>query len=250
MAQIMNTDIYDITQMVSDVQKDMMQLDEDTLAVGMNGYLSSIQAMQIQNSIITASELGNEIFPSKAKFEKNIIAHAITQNITDINATPAKMSIMLGLTIQDLESLFIKDKFTLDAETRLFIGNIELHFQYDIIISRTLSINNTLLGFTLIKDFSFVEDSLNITSSFVSILLINVLLLVSLLYLSISSFFTILSFFFIHSNIFFNSLLPAYFSIIISNTLLLLEFTVCSCSIETTSNRANIVFSFPSFFSI
>ena len=40
MAQIMNTDIYDITQMVSDVQKDMMQLDEDTLAVGMNGYLS------------------------------------------------------------------------------------------------------------------------------------------------------------------------------------------------------------------
>ena len=91
----MNTDIYDITETVNELQKNMMQdLDEETLAVGMNGYLSSIQSMQIQNSIITASEFGNEIFPCKAKFEKNIIAHAIRDNITDINATPAKMSVM------------------------------------------------------------------------------------------------------------------------------------------------------------
>ena len=40
MADIMNTDIYDITQTVNDIQKEMMGLDDDTLAVGMNGYLS------------------------------------------------------------------------------------------------------------------------------------------------------------------------------------------------------------------
>ena len=142
MADIMNTDIYDITQTVNDIQKEMMGLDDDTLAVGMNGYLSSIQSMQIQNSIVTASEMGNEIFPSKAKFEKNIIAHAITQNITDINATPATMSIMIGLMISDLEKLFEKDKFILDKECKIFIGTVEFHFQYDIVISRTLSINN------------------------------------------------------------------------------------------------------------
>ena len=48
----MNTDIYDIVQTVNEVQKDMMgDQDEETLAVGINGYLASIQAMQIQNSI-------------------------------------------------------------------------------------------------------------------------------------------------------------------------------------------------------
>ena len=109
----MNTDIYDITETVNNLQKEVMQgIDEETLAVGMNGYLSSIQSMQIQNSIITASELGNEIFPCKAKFEKNIIAHAIRQNITDINATPAKMSVMIGISLDELESLFKDNKLS------------------------------------------------------------------------------------------------------------------------------------------
>jgi len=139
----MNTDIYDITESVNDLQKEMMQgLDEETLAVGMNGYLSSIQSMQIQNSIITASELGNEIFPSKAKFEKNIIAHAIIQNITDINATPATISVMIGVSMEELESLFQNNKFIFDRTAQIYINNLEFHLQYDIILSRTLSLNN------------------------------------------------------------------------------------------------------------
>ena len=111
----MNTDIYDIINTVNDLQKDMMgDQDEETLAIGMNGYLASIQAMQIQNSIITSSELGNEIIPSKAKFEKNIIAHAITQNINNLNAQPATMSIMIGIIMSDLESQFQNDIFRFD----------------------------------------------------------------------------------------------------------------------------------------
>lgn len=139
----MNTDIYDIVQTVNEVQKDMMgDQDEETLAVGINGYLASIQAMQIQNSIITASELANETIPSKAKFEKNIIAHAIIQNITDISATPATMSVMIGMTMSDLEDHFQNDIFRFDRESKIFVNTIEFHFQYDIIISRTLSLNN------------------------------------------------------------------------------------------------------------
>lgn len=142
----MNTDIYDITETVNNLQKEVMQgIDEETLAVGMNGYLSSIQSMQIQNSIITASELGNEIFPCKAKFEKNIIAHAIRQNITDINATPAKMSVMIGVSLDELESLFKDNKFIFDKDCQIYVNNYEFHLQYDIILSRTLSLNNQFI---------------------------------------------------------------------------------------------------------
>lgn len=142
----MNTDIYDITQTVNELQKETMSdLEDETLAVGLNGYLASIQSMQIQNSIITASELGNEIFPSKAKFEKNIIAHAIIQNITDIQATPAKMSVMLGITMSDLDELFRNDVFRFDRQSKIFVNYIEYHLQYDIVLSRTLTVNNQMI---------------------------------------------------------------------------------------------------------
>ena len=86
--------------------------------------------------------MANEIIPSKAKFEKNIIAHAITQNITDINAQPATMSIMIGIIKSDLEGQFQNDIFRFDRESKIFINSIEFHFQYDIVLSRTLGINN------------------------------------------------------------------------------------------------------------
>ena len=162
----MNTDIYDIISTVNDLQKDMMgDQDEETLAIGMNGYLASIQAMQIQNSIITSSELGNEIIPSKAKFEKNIIAHAITQNITNINAQPATMSIMIGIIMSDLESQFQNDIFRFDRETKLFINNIEFHFQYDIVLSRTLGINNQYT-YSARYDMSLKNPLSNITNPY------------------------------------------------------------------------------------
>ena len=142
----MNTDIYDITQTVNELQKETMSdLEDETLAVGLNGYLASIQSMQIQNSIITASEFGNEIFPRKAKFEKNIITHAIIQTITDIQATPAKMSVMLGITMSDLDELFRNDVFRFDRQSKIFVNYIEYHLQYDIVLSRTLTVNNQMI---------------------------------------------------------------------------------------------------------
>ena len=162
----MNTDIYDITETVNELQKEMMSdLEEETLAVGLNGYLASIQSMQIQNSIITASELGNEIFPSKAKFEKNIIAHAIIQNITDIQATPAKMNVMIGVTMSDLEELFKNDIFRFDRRSKIFINNIEYHLQYDVVLSRTLTVNNQLI-YSARYDMSVNNPLSNITNPY------------------------------------------------------------------------------------
>ena len=162
----MNTDIYDITETVHGLQKETMpDLEEETLSVGLNGYLASVQSMQIQNSIIVASELGNEIFPSKAKFEKNIIAHAIIQNITDIQATPAKMSVMLGITMSDLEDLFKNDVFRLDRQSKIFVNYIEYHLQYDIVLSRTLTVNNQMI-YSARYDMSVDNPLSNITNPY------------------------------------------------------------------------------------
>ena len=39
-----------------------------------------------------AGQLGNEMFPTRAKLDKNILAHAIYCNIGQINAIPAEMT--------------------------------------------------------------------------------------------------------------------------------------------------------------
>ena len=137
-----NNDIYDITEMVTQLQQN--HIDEETpetLAIGTFGYFADINAAQIQNSIIVASELGNELFPAKAKFENNIIAHSIIQNITDINATPALMNIVLGIEEEKLLNLMKNDSFTLDKDCPIYIENYEFHLQYDIIIDRVRLVN-------------------------------------------------------------------------------------------------------------
>lgn len=142
----LSTDIYDITQSVIDLQKEMFTgLDSSTLSVGINGYLASIFATQLQNSVIVASELGNEIIPSKAKFEKNIIAHAIIQNITDLNATPALIPVMFGMAVEDIEENMVSDTFRFDRTSKIFINNMEFHFQYDIIIRKNINVNGQII---------------------------------------------------------------------------------------------------------
>ena len=65
--------IYNIQKMTNDVVKKYIPDEsEDTLALGTFGYLQDIFSLQIQNDIILNSELGNELWPSRAKYEKNV----------------------------------------------------------------------------------------------------------------------------------------------------------------------------------
>ena len=84
------------------------------------------------------SELGNELWPSRAKYEKNIIAHSIIQNIVDINAKPAIIQAYLGFEEERLKPLFYDDKFIIDKEFAFRIGNFEFHLEYDLILQRTI----------------------------------------------------------------------------------------------------------------
>lgn len=145
MKNILNVDIYDITESVKELQDRYIdEEDPETLAAGIFGYLADIHATLIQNSTITTGEMGNELFPARAKFERNVINHAIVQNIQEINAVPAKISAILGIFEDDLDTYMIKDKFTLDKEIAFPINNHEYHLEYDVVIRRAVLANNEL----------------------------------------------------------------------------------------------------------
>lgn len=138
--------IYNIQQTINDIAKKYVPNEsEETLALGLFGYIEDISSLQIQNDIILTSELGNELWPSRAKYEKNVITHAIIQNIVDINAKPAVIPVYLGFNEEKLDLLFINDKFTIDKEFAFKIGNFDFHLEYDIIIQRVRIANNQYL---------------------------------------------------------------------------------------------------------
>lgn len=142
MATNFDPSVYSIHQTVNDIAKMYVPNEsEDTLALGLFGYIADIASLQIQNDIILNSELGNELWPSRAKYEKNVIAHSIIQNITDINAKPAVIQAFLGIEEEKVNKLFIKDAFTIDKEYTFRIGKFDFHLEYDLILQRSKIVN-------------------------------------------------------------------------------------------------------------
>lgn len=137
-----STDIYDLSSLVSDIQKKYIPIEDDTLFMGIYGYLNDIHSNILQNAAVTAAETGNEAFPIRAKFEKNLLTYAMTYNIKDINAIPAKMDIMLGFIEKELITHLDKyGVFRMDKNCNIFISSdntkIEYHLDYDLLIIRT-----------------------------------------------------------------------------------------------------------------
>ena len=65
-------------------------------------------------------ELCNEVFPSRARLERNVITHAIMMNIENINAVPAKMTAFLAIKESDIFDYFDENSiFTIDRECSL-----------------------------------------------------------------------------------------------------------------------------------
>ena len=84
-----NSDIYDIMQSIKNVQKRYIEdEDETTLSLGVFGFIADTEAKKIQTSTILTGQLGNEMFATRAKLTKNVLAHATFNGITDINAVP------------------------------------------------------------------------------------------------------------------------------------------------------------------
>lgn len=164
----LSDDIYEISETINEIQKNFIEEEtEETLAVGMYGYLADIQSLQIQNSIILGAELGNELFPSRAKFEKNILAHSIIQNITDINAVPAKIDILIGIEEDILNNLFISNKCVIDASYPIYIENFEFHLPYNLIITKSITVNEEVV-YSARYDTSRENELSDITNPYIT----------------------------------------------------------------------------------
>ena len=73
----MSTDIYKIAEFVESIKSKYIDIPEDTLALGVFGFLSSMFNNLIENTATISAEYAYEAIPSKAKFERNIISHAL-----------------------------------------------------------------------------------------------------------------------------------------------------------------------------
>lgn len=143
MSSVFSTDIYEIANTVNELQKQYMpDINEKTRSIGIMGYLNDIESTQIQNAVITASEMANEMWPSRAKFEKNVLAHSIIHNIVDINAVPARMEIYIGLEETILGNLLTNDQLIIDKDCSFYVKDLEYHLPYDLVISRNIVLNN------------------------------------------------------------------------------------------------------------
>lgn len=137
--KILNSDIYDITKFVDDIKKKNIDgVDNtETLMVGMYGYLGYQFSSLLQNAIVTASELSNEAIPTRAKFDRNVITHALSLGVEKVAATPANMKVLLMFPEKALKANMINGKFKLTADTPLRFDEFEFHTDYDITINYT-----------------------------------------------------------------------------------------------------------------
>lgn len=142
MADILNNaSIYDLNSFIENIKSKYVEEDDLTLSMGIYGYLGDINSTMLQNSIIMASEFANEAIPTKAKYNKNIIAHALNLGIKNINAVPAEMDVCIVIPENNLELNLFDNKFTWDREIPIYMGEYEMHPEYDIIITKVILTN-------------------------------------------------------------------------------------------------------------
>jgi hypothetical protein len=160
-----NTDIYNIVEMVDNLKKRYIEdEDETTLSIGIFGFIGDLESKKIQSAIIQTGELGNEMFPTRAKLEKNILTHAIYQNVTDINAQPASIVVTIGIKVSDLDKYMKNNRFVFDRTTPIYIDLYEFHFDYDVIIQKNQTAQMTSPVYSARYDMTY-ENALSDVSS-------------------------------------------------------------------------------------
>lgn len=144
----LSSDIYDIADYINQIKKDYIPEDESTLILGIFGYLSDVFTKTTQNNIIMSAETSNEGIGIRAKYEKNIIAHAFTAGIQNIYAIPSTMSVLMAFDESELfpESESNTQKFVFDSNNKIFFGDYEFHPDYNILITKTRLNSSTITG--------------------------------------------------------------------------------------------------------
>lgn len=162
MAETVSSDIYELSEYIDSIKQKYLDVQETTQSMGIFGYLSEVTTGIMQNSIVMSSEYSNEAIPTKAKFEKNIITHALALGI-EPNATPAVMNVLLCFPEELININMDNNKFTFDKDVKIMIGEYEFHTDYDIIISK-----NTLPNGEYVYTAQYNIDRINPLSDIVN----------------------------------------------------------------------------------
>ena len=157
----MSTDIYDIAQSIDTIKAKYIDIPEETLTMGIYGYLSEVLTNATENAAIMAAEYANEAIPTRAKFERNVLSHALSLGISSIRATPANMRVMLCFPRSILDKNLVNDRFVVDKRINIVLGNNTkyiYHLDYDIIIRRS-QLPNSKFVYTAMYDMNTVEQN-------------------------------------------------------------------------------------------
>ena len=183
---ILSTDIYEIADFYDQIRQDNIpDVDETASMVGIFGYLTEMFTQTMQNTLIVVSETSNETIPTRAKFSKNILTHALNYGITDINAKPAVMTFMICLPLSYIENsindtnqnfMIIDEKtgdtkLVLSKDIPFVVENFEYHLDYDVIINRIKNPDGNFVytamydlfepGTTIVKQRNPISDIYN-----------------------------------------------------------------------------------------
>lgn len=166
---LLGSDIYDIQNFMNELAKENIDADENTLAMGIFGYMIDSFSHLTQNNVIVASEYINEMFPTRVKYEKNILDHAMLYNVTDINATPSTIRVTICLLEDDVIKNLKDNKLYIDKKCPIYIGDFEFHLEYDIILTRSiLNRNNSMTTYTAMYDIQRKNPISNISNPYLT----------------------------------------------------------------------------------
>lgn len=172
----LTADAYQVKEALDDLrQLYMPDEDDETLELGLYGWLSSAISKEIASTIRVTAEMNNEMFIHKARLESSIISHAITNNITDIFATPAVMPCFLCITEKDLQNIIDNqtnpdstlEACVIDNMCKIMIGDYEYHFDYPIKITKT-KLSGDRRIYTAIYDTSDKNTLSDITNPYLA----------------------------------------------------------------------------------
>lgn len=180
-SNIITPDIYKASAFVDQLKAKYIDVPEETMYLGVYGYLSSIFANLIQNTATIVSDYATEAIPTKAKFEKNIISHALSLGIKNIFAQPAEIDVFLAFTESALENNMtvvtdtsgstnsVANKIIIDKDAVFYIGNEKQYpyiLDYDLIIKRILSADGNFYSYTAQYDMD--TEGRNVLSNIVN----------------------------------------------------------------------------------
>lgn len=145
---ILSQDIFLVSQWLDELKSKYISIPEDTLHLGIYGWLSSVFGNLIQNTSTMVSEYSMEAIPTRAKYEKNVISHALALGINKITATPAQIPVQLCFPEESLTRSLVDNKLTLDKDYEFLIGEraaYPYHLDYDITLKRNVLPNGNIV---------------------------------------------------------------------------------------------------------